>query len=314
MVKHNNLISFIIPCFNEELSVENAYDSLIRETGKLKGFRFEFIFVDNKSTDRTRDIITKLVGKDKRAAGIYLSRNFGPEASAQAGYDHSQGDAVIGFAADLQDPPELIGKFIRKWQEGFPVVVGVYTKIDDFQFTIFLRKLFYKIFKTISNIDIPVNASGYGLMDRSVLNAIYSLPEKYRFFRGLRSWVGFNTCYITYERPKRRLGKSTYNILDYFKHAERGVFGFSYLLLDMMVYLGFLLVLLSFLFIFIYIIISLLYGNPIKGAVTILVAIVFFGGIQILAISIIGKYIQVIVEETKARPTYIVEETINVRK
>lgn len=150
-------------------------------------------------------------------------------------------------------------------------------------------------------------------MDKKVQQAIKSLPEKYRFFRGLRAWVGFDTAYIKYDRPKRNRGKSSYNMLDYFKHAERGVFGFSYLLLDIMAYLGFVLVILSFLFIILYILISLIYGNPIKGAVTILVSIVFFGGIQLLAISIIGKYIQVIVEETKARPTYIIDKIIGKR-
>jgi len=176
-----------------------------------------------------------------------------------------------------------------------------------------LRKNFYKLFKRISDIDIPVNAVGTGLLDRKALNILRQLPEKYRFFRGLRAWIGFKTAYVYYNRRKRQLGKSSYRIFDYFKHAERGLFGFSYLVLDLMVYAGFILVFLSFLFIIGYLMLFFLYGNPIKGAVTILVAIVFFGGIQLLAISIIGKYIQVITEETKNRPIYIVDETINIK-
>ncbi|MCL4338822.1 glycosyltransferase family 2 protein [Patescibacteria group bacterium] len=303
-------ISFVIPCFNEELNLENAYKTLLRVTKQIPKYSYEFVFVDNGSSDNSRDIISKIVRKDRRVTGIFLSRNFGAEASAQAGYDQATGEAIIGFAADLQDPPDLIKEFIKRWEKGYQVVVGVYKKIDDYFITIFFRKLFYKIFKLISNIEIPVNASGYGLMDKKVQQAIKSLPEKYRFFRGLRAWVGFDTAYVLYDRPKRKKGKSSYNILDYFKHAERGVFGFSYLLLDLMAYFGFILVILSFLFIILYILISIIYGNPIKGAVTILVSIVFFGGIQLLAISIIGKYIQVIVEETKARPTYIIDKII----
>lgn len=181
-------------------------------------------------------------------------------------------------------------------------------KIDDSPIMTFFRRNFYRIFRAISDIDIPVNSGHYCLIGRNAQHAMRSLPEKYRFFRGLRAWVGFNTAYITYERRKRLRGKSSYNFFSYLKHAERSFFGFSYLPLDLLVYAGFLLTGCSFLFIIGYISFFFLFGNPIKGAVTILVAIVFFGGINLLALSIIGKYIQVIVEETKARPTYILSQ------
>lgn len=308
-VAKQKTISFVIPCFNEELNVEAAYKKL---SGVMEPFSYkaEFVFVDNGSTDGTRKRISTLVRRDKRVKGVFLSRNFGPESSNQAGFDHATGDAAIWYACDMQEPADLIPKFIKKWEEGYDSVVGVYTKVEDPFFMTLLRRLFYRIMKFISNVDIPTNSSGYGLYNRRVLEAINSLSEKFRFGRGIRAWVGFSTAYVTYERKKRKYGKSSYSLLEYFRHAERSVFGFSYLPLDLLIYFGLLLVVLSFVFIIGYILFFYLFGNPIKGAVTILVAIVFFGGVNLLALSIIGKYIQVIVEETKNRPTYIVDKVV----
>jgi len=308
------LISIGLPCFNEELNVIPVYQALKKTISKIKKYDFEFIYVDNGSTDKTRDKIKILAQKDKRVVGVFLSRNFGPEASGQAALDHVSGDVFITMAADLQDPPDLIHKFIEKWENGYNVVFGIYRKSEDSLFMTTIRKLFYLVYKKISNINVSVNTTGFSLIDSNVINAMKKLPEKYRFGRGLRAWVGFRTSYVNYNKIPRRYGTSSYNIFDYFQHAERGIFGFSYLLLDIIVYLGFLLVLLAFIFIIGYLFTVFAFGNPIKGSITIFVSVIFFGGVQLLATSIIGKYIQVIVEETKARPVYIVEETINVNE
>lgn len=313
-MNHKKKISIGIPCFNEEDNVQFAYKEICNIAKKINKYDFEFIFVDNGSTDNTKDKIVEIAKKDIRIRGIFLSRNFGPEASTQAALNNSYGDAFIILEADLQDPPELIMDFIRKWEEGYDVVVGIRTKIEDNMFMTFSRRIFYSVFKSISNIEVPINAGSYGLINKKALEAIQMLPEKFRFYRGLRAWVGFRTAYIKYKRRKRIHGKSSYNILDYLRHAERSFFGFSYLPLDIIVYFGLLLVFLSFIFIISYLYISLIYGNPIKGSITIFVSIIFFGGIQLMAISIIGKYIQVIVEETKSRPVYIIDEIINGNK
>ncbi len=168
--------------------------------------------------------------------------------------------------------------------------------------------------KIVSNIDISTNVTGFGLMDKKVLYALRSLPESYRFGRGLLSWVGFNKTYINYKKRKREKGVSSYSYIDYLKASERGLFGFSYLVLDLLVYTGFILVILSFIFVTVYLFMVLFVGNPIKASIPLMLAIVFFSGVQLLAISIIGKYIQVIVEETKRRPTYIIEGAINYKK
>ena len=305
------LISIGVPCFNEQLNIFPAYQALRKVASQLKKYDFEFVFVDNGSLDKTREKIQTIAKKDKKVVAVFLSRNFGPEATPQAALDFAKGDAFILYECDLQDPPELIKQFVKKWEEGFQVVVGMRTKIEDNILMTMARRAFYKIFKKISNIDVPVNAGSYGIIDQKVIQALKLLPEKYRFYRGLRSWVGFKTTYISYKRRERERGKTSYNFFDYIKHAERGFFGFSYLVLDIMVYSGFLLVFFSFLFIVWYLYIVFVFGNPINASIPLMLAIVFFGGVQLLAISIIGKYIQVIMEETKGRPVYIVEETIN---
>lgn len=307
---HKKTISFVIPCYREEENVEHVFRETNMLMKKTDGYLWEMIFVDNGSTDKTRQNIENISRKNKNVSGIFLSRNFGPESSVHCGLDHSSGDAVVILEADLQDPVDLVLDFIKKWEEGFQVVVGVRTQIEDNFVMTFLRRSFYQILKQISDIYIPINCGSYGLIDKKVLSAIQSLPEKYRMFRGLRAWVGFKTAFVKYKRTKRQRGKSSYNFFRYVRHAERSFFGFSYLPLDLMVYFGLFLVLMSLIFIIFYLMFFFLFGNPIKGSVTILTSVVFLGGMQLLAISIIGKYVQVIVEETKNRPVYIIDKIV----
>lgn len=302
-------ISIGIICFNEEPNVAPAYKELKKVTDTKRSYNFEFIFVDNGSTDNTKQEIRKLAQKDKQVIGVFLSRNFGPESSAQASLEFASGDAFIMYEGDMQDPPILILDFIKEWEKGFDVVVGVREKLEDSSFMTFIRKTYYRVLRTISNIEVPINAGSFGLLDKKVINAIKSMPEKYRFFRGLRAWVGFKTSYVTYGRRRRQRGKSSYNFLGYLSHAERSFFGFSYLPLDVIVYTGFFLVFISFISAMV-LLLLFFFGYSIKESTLILFLIMLFGGIQLLALSIIGKYIQVIVEETKGRPPYIVEEVI----
>lgn len=303
-------ISIGVICFNEESNIPLAFRELTKIADKAKNYNFEFIFVDNCSTDNTRGEVKGLVKRDKRVIGVFLSRNFGPESSSQASLDFATGDAFILYECDMQDPPNVILDFIKEWEKGFNVVVGIRDKIDDTPFMTFIRKTYYRIFKAISNIEVPVDAGSFALLDNKVMDAIRRMPEKYRFYRGLRAWVGFKTSYIIYQRSKRQYGKTSYNLLGYIHHAERSFFGFSYLPLDIIVYIGLLLVFLSFVWIMIFLSSVFFFRQTIKEFTLVLMSIVFFGGIQLLALSIIGKYIQVIVEETKARPVYIVEEVL----
>lgn len=304
-------ISVGIICFNEGSNVLFVHKALSNIANLEKKYNFEFVFVDNGSTDNTKSEIWKIAGKDKRVVGVFLSRNFGPESSTQASLDYASGNTFILYEGDMQDPPDIIRNFIREWEKGFDVVIGIRTRIEDSPLMAFIRKSYYRIFKTMSNIEVPVDAGSFGLLDRKVMSAIKQMPEKYRFYRGLRAWVGFSTSYVKYERRKRQRGKSSYNFLGYIHHAERSFFGFSYLPLDLIVYAGLLLVLLSFVWVIALLVSSLIFGQAIKDLNLILFSIILFGGVQLLALSIIGKYIQVIVEETKNRPVYIVEDIIN---
>ena len=309
-MNRKKVISIGVVCFNEELNVAPAYKELKRVTDQNKKYNYQFIFADNCSTDNTRTEIKNIINKDKRVIGVFLSRNFGPEATAQASLDFATGDAFICYECDMEDPPDLILDLIDKWEEGSKVVIGIRRKKDDNFLMRRIRKLYYKIFKAIANIEVPVDAGHFGILDRQVLDAIRKLPEKYRFYRGLRAWVGFKATYIRYERRKRMRGTSSYNFFSYIHHAERSFFGFSYLPLDIMVYTGFFIVFISFLSGTVYFLSRMILVQPIDQTVFIVFSVILFGGIQLLALSIIGKYIQVIVEETKNRPGYIVEEIV----
>lgn len=307
-------ISVVIPCFNEELNIENSYQKVKDIFKKISGYKVEIIFVDNCSSDSSPQIMRKIAKRDKGVMVIFLSRNFGGEYSSLAGMKHATGDATCVLDCDLQDPPELILDFIKKWEEGYKVVVGCRKDISDGFFMKPLRKIFYKLLNKISNLEIPVNAGTYSLIDRSVMDVINSLPEKNRFFRGLRAWAGFGVAKVEYKRTKRRFGNSKNTFIDYLRDAERGYFGFSFVPLEVVTYLGFFLVVVSFLFISVYIILSLFLGNPIPGFMTIISLVTFLGGVQILATSVVGKYVQIIFEETKNRPPYIVSEIVNFHK
>jgi dolichol-phosphate mannosyltransferase len=313
MIKNLKKILIGIPCYNEEDNIFELYKQTKLITDKIVNYSFSLLFVDNGSLDNTRENILKLTKIDKNVKAVFLSRNFGPEASSFAVmnlFDNFT-DALIMLPCDLQDPPELIPKFIKLWNDKYEVVLAKYTKSNDSLFMTQMRKLFYLLFKQISNIDVPINVSGFGLFDKKVVNAIKLLPEKYRFGRGLISWVGFKSVCVNYERHARKNGRSSYSFFDYIKHSERGVFGFSYLPLDLIVYFGFLITFLSFIFIVVYLSTVIFFGNPINASIPIMLAIVFFGGLNLLALSVIGKYVQVIVEESKNRPVYIVDKKIN---
>jgi len=306
-------ITIGVPCFNEEDNVLEMYSETKKIISKISNYDFDFLFIDNGSLDKTREKINILTKKDRNVRGVFLSRNFGSEASGQAVIDFTRKniDALIILPCDLQDPPELIPKLMKQWENGYNLVLAQYNKINDSFFMAFMRRSFYFWFKKISNIDVPINVSGFGLFDKKIILAMKSLPEKFRFGRGLSIWVGFKKIYVNYDRKQRQRGRSSYSFFGYLKDSERGIFGFSYLPLDLIVYIGLIVTLLSFLFIIGYLFTVLFFGNPINASIPIMLAVVFFGGLNLMALSIIGKYIQVIMEETKNRPIYIVDKKIN---
>ncbi|OGG26718.1 hypothetical protein A2960_00920 [Candidatus Gottesmanbacteria bacterium RIFCSPLOWO2_01_FULL_39_12b] len=305
------IVSVVIPTYNEEENIEYAYGEIKKIFRLLPKYDYEIVFVDNYSTDYSRKIIKEIAKKDGKVTALFMSRNFTSEYSSQAAMKQAIGDAITVVDCDLQDPPEVIPRFIAEWEKGYQVIIGVRNKINDTFLMSKVRRLFYVFFKKLANIDMPLNAGSFCLLDRKVMDVINSLPERNRFFRGLRAWVGFRVSKVYYERKARHLGESKNKFSDYINDSERGLLGFSFIPLDVMTSLGLLLVCASFVFIVGYLFMVFVYGNPVNASIPILIAIVFFGGVQTLAISIVGKYIQIIFEEVKGRPTYIIDEVIN---
>ncbi len=305
------ILSIVVPTYNEQENIPRAYAELMKVMKSLPKYDYEIIFVDNYSQDRSRSIIRKIIKKDKKVTAIFMSRNFTAEYSSHAAMKHAVGDILTIVDCDLQDPPSVIPRFIKQWEKGYLAVVGVRNVIHDTFLMKIVRKAFYIFLRKMAHIDMPLNAGTFCLLDRRVLNEVVNLPEKNRFFRGLRAWAGFKTAYIEYERKKRKYGSTKNNLFDYIRDAQRGILGFSFIPLDIMTTLGFLLVIVSFVFIVGYLVVVIFFGNPIRAQIPTMLAIVFFGGMQMLAISIVGKYIQIIFEEVKDRPPYVIEEILN---
>lgn len=303
-------ISVIIPCLNEEENVLPMHNRLVRLAAKLKSYQFEFVFVDNGSQDHTAKIIHTLANKDKRAIGVFLSRNFGPNASTIAGLDYATGDAMVMVACDMQDPPELISDFVTWWEKGYDVVLGTYKNIHENLFMNSLRRMFYQLFHFASSIEVPINNTGFGLMSERVVEAMRSMPETYMFFRGVRAWVGFETKYITYTQAPRKRGKSSYNLFRYFRFAERSLLALSVLPLDIAMNMAMLagIVCIPFGLVAWILRVPGIFGT-FAGCVGMTVA-----GLLFITMSMVGKYVQVIFEETKRRPIYVVRQVVNSKK
>ena len=304
------LISVVIPCFNEEENIENTYKVVKEIVSKIPKYAFEIVFVDNGSEDRSAELMKKLAEQKEGVVAVLLSRNFGPESSGLAGLTQAKGDAVVLMAADLQDPPELIPEFIEKWEEGFDMVLGQVKSTHDGKVMLAIRRGFYRFLRRTSYIDIPLNVTGFGLIDRKVNDAIVAMPERSRFYRGLLALAGFKQAYVQFVRPERQFGKTSYNFMGYIKHAEKGLFSFTTVPLDTITFLGVILVGLSVLAIIVYLFWVFVFGNPITGSITLFLSIVFFGSMNLLAVSIVGKYIGIIFEEAKNRPHFIVREVV----
>lgn len=311
---NKKVLSIVVPTFNEEDNINFAYKEIIKVLKTIPKYDYEIIFVDNYSTDRSRSIIELLANKDKKITAIFMSRNFTSEYSSHAAMKQAIGDMLTIVDCDLQDHPEIIPRFVKKWELGFPVVVGVRNVINDSFIMKFVRKLFYVIFKKMSNIEMPLNAGTFCLLDRKVLNVIIDLPEKNRFFRGLRSWAGFKTAYVEYERRIRKYGSTKNTLFDYIRDAQRGLLGFSFIPLDLMSTFGFLITFFSFILAIAYLSWVIFFGNPINASIPIMLSIFVFGGIQMLGISIVGKYVQIVFEEVKNRPSYVIEKIVNNHK
>lgn len=298
-------ISAIIACYKDAHAIPIMHQRLVRIFQKI-GTDYEIIFVNDGSPDDTEEILEKLVMKDSRVIGVNLSRNFSSQMAFTSGMDISKGDAIVFLDGDLQDPPEIIEKFYRKWSEGFDVIYGVRIKREAPILMDIAYKLFYRIFHKMSYIRMPLDAGDFSLIDRKVVNVLKQFPERDRFLRGLRAWVGFKQTGIPYVRPERMFGKTTNNFLKNFHWATKGIFSFSYVPLQLITLLSLLVFFIALIGIIAQIILRFFFPAP-YGITTVLVVVLFIGSIQLLGISILGEYIGKIFEEVKQRPKYIVK-------
>jgi glycosyltransferase involved in cell wall biosynthesis len=308
MKKHK--ISAIIACYLDAQAIPIMYSRLIKVFNKIN-VEYEIIFINDGSPDNTHNVLEELCQKDENIIGVTHSRNFGGQAGFMSGMEISKGDAVVLMDGDLQDPPELIEDFYNKWIGGFDVVYGIRIKREMSRFLENFYKLFYRIFSFMSYIDIPKDAGDFSLIDRKVVDNLIIMPETDQYIRGLRAWVGFKQVGINYIRPDRLFGKSTNNLISNIYWAKKAIFSFSFKPLSWITLLGLIFTFFSFIAIAIQIVLKLTIPEAApEGYTTIVILILFFGGINLLALSFIGEYISKIFEETKKRPKFIRKEIV----
>ncbi|CAN5768355.1 glycosyltransferase family 2 protein [soil metagenome] len=303
------MFSFIVPVYNEEATIVAMFKRLISIVNQLDG-PSEFIIVDDGSKDSSIFLIRELNQQDERVSYLSLARNFGHQIAVTAGLHHARGQVIFILDADLQDPPELIPAMIKKWNQGFEVVFAQRTcRHKENWFKRFTAYAFYRILRYFANVDIPADTGDFCLMDRKIVNILNSMPERNRYVRGLRSWVGFNQTSISYERDPRFAGDVKYTLKKSFKLAIDGLLSFSSVPLRISTYIG----LISALAAIIMAILVLYWrifqpNSPVIGFSAIQIVTFFLGAVQLVSLGIMGEYIGRIYEEVKGRPLYTLSE------
>lgn len=303
------IISIIIPCYNEEDSIQLIYNELKKVSNNMK-YGFEFIFVNDGSIDNSLSVLKKLSAKDKQVKYIHFSRNFGKEAAMYAGLSNSKGDYVTIMDADLQDPPSLLPEMLRLIKEEEYDSVGTrrVSRKGEPKIRSFFARKFYKIINKLSKIEMVDGARDYRLMTRQMVNSILELKEYNRYSKGLFSFVGFNTYWLEYENVERVAGETKWSFWGLVKYAIEGIVAFSTLPLSIASLMGFIFCFVSFILIIVIIIKTLIFGDPTSGWPSLVCIIFFVSGIQLFCLGIIGKYLSKTYLETKNRPIYIIKE------
>jgi len=303
-------ISIVIPVFNEAENLPVLYKRLVLVL-KNETPNFEIIFINDGSRDNSSETLIAFSEQDVRITIVELARNFGHQIAISAGLNYARGKAVIVMDADLQDPPEVLPQFIEKWREGHDVVYAVREKRKENWLKQTAYKAFYRLLRVVASIDIPLDAGDFCIMDRKVVDLLVSLPERNRFVRGIRTWVGFDQVGLVYERQARYAGKPKYSMSKLVYLALDGLVSFSYFPLRMISMIGFGISILSMLMAVYYAIKRLLMGLTPPGFATLAVSIFFLAGVQLITMGVIGEYVGRIFEEVKRRPLYVVKKVIH---
>ncbi|HVE68697.1 MAG TPA: glycosyltransferase family 2 protein [Solirubrobacteraceae bacterium] len=309
MARSLELLSVVAPMFNEESTAERFYE---RVCAALDGLPFELVVVDDGSTDGTPAILDRLAAADPRVRVVYLSRNFGHQTAITAGLDHARGDAVVMIDADLQDPPETILALLERWRSGADVVYAVRaSRTGETRFKVVTARWFYRLMSTLSDVELAHDAGDFRLMDRRALDALLSMRERNRYLRGMTVWVGFTQAAVTYQRDARYAGETKYTLRKMLRFSLDAISSFSHLPLQAATVLGFLFSLVAFAAIPVVLVLKAV-GSYLPGFTSITVVILLLGGIQLIAIGIIGEYVGRIYDEVKRRPLYLVRQRRNV--
>lgn len=303
-------IDIIVPCYNEEDVLKLFYEESSKVTDNISDYSCRYIFVDDGSRDKTLSILMELSNEHKNVKYISFSRNFGKEAAMYAGLDHSTGDYVVIMDADLQHPPTMIPDMIKGIQEGYDCCAARRTtRKGEAPVRSFFSRMFYKVNKKMTNIDLVQGAVDFRIMTRQMVDSVLELSERQRFSKGIFSWVGFKTKWLPYENVERPLGSTKWSFWGLFKYAIDGITSFSITPLRIVTGMGFLISIFAFLYSIVTLIKTIIFGIDVPGYTTTLCAILFLGGIIELSIGVLGEYIANIYMEVKNRPLYILKDT-----
>ena len=305
-------LSVVIPIYNEEANIAVLYSRIVAVL-EAQAIDFEIIFVDDGSCDRSAHCVSELRENDHRVIVVELARNFGHQVAITAGLDFARGKAIAIMDADLQDPPEVLPEFIAKWREGIDVVYAIREQRKEGWIKKISYAAFYRLLRHVSSIDIPLDAGDFCVMDRRVVDLLKSMPERSRFVRGIRSWVGLSQVGLPFERHARRAGASKYTVGRLVLLALDGLISFSYVPLRVITALGLSVSFLSLFLAGFFFIKKLLYGLSPPGYASLIVSIFFLAGIQLITLGVIGEYVGRIFEEAKRRPMYVLRRVSGAR-
>jgi len=302
-------VSILIPCYNEAESLPLLVEELMQVVDTQKDYEWEILLINDGSKDNTIEIIRKLRAKDERICYVDLSRNFGKEKAMLAGFDYVTGDCMIVMDADLQHPPHVVPKMLEEWENGYDDVYGKRVSRGKESW---LRKkfslLFYTILQKLTHVEVLQNVGDFRLLDRSCINVMKQLREQERYTKGMFSWIGFAKKEVEFETQDRIAGKSSWSFMQLLDLAIEGITSFTIAPLKISTFIGVLVAFLAFIYMIYVVIRTMLYGDPVQGYPTLIIVILFLGGMQLLALGIIGEYLGRIFNETKKRPTYIARE------
>ena len=305
-------ISVVTPCFNEEENVELLYKKVKAEFDKLEDYEYEHIFIDNASTDNTVNILREIAKNDNNVKIIVNSRNFGHIRSPHHGLMQGSGDATLLMVSDLQDPPELIPDFIKEWEQGNDLVIGVKKESAESKSMFLIRKCYYNLVTKLSETKLEKNFYGFGLYDKKIIDILKSIPEPYPYLRGLLMEIGFNVSRIYYKQPVRHRGITSNNFFSLYDIAMLGICSHSKVPLRIATISGFILSFISFVIGFCYLILKLIFWNDFPlGTAPILIGMFLFGSIQLFFIGLVGEYVSHLVTKSSKFPLVIEKERVN---